>query len=60
MNDEDFKELVGMAIGEASTAWTELPTGVFKASLCANLIERICEQKDRNFRWKMARALEGF
>jgi len=41
MTEEEFAELVGVAIGSASMAWDEIPVGVFDSTKCAHLIRVI-------------------
>jgi len=41
MNDTEFRELVGVAIGEASMAWGMHPTGVFDSVKCSQLVDQI-------------------
>lgn len=43
MNDEKFREIVGIAIGRASVCWSELPSGVFDSSTARELINEICD-----------------
>ncbi len=48
MTPEEFREIVGIAIGEASVAWSELPKGVFNWDKSVELIDRIvdaCESR---------------
>lgn len=40
---DSFRELVGIAIGEASMCWTEIPKGVFESTRANALVDRICE-----------------
>lgn len=38
-----FSELVGISIGEASMCWSQEPQGVFDASRCKALAEKIID-----------------
>jgi len=60
MTDKEFRSLVGEAIGEASMAWSETPSGVFKASLCRDLIDKIVDAKNEHFSSSISRVLDGF
>lgn len=39
----EFRELVGIAIGEASMCWGESPKGVFESTRAAEIAKRIVE-----------------
>jgi hypothetical protein len=41
MTKEQFRELVGIAIGEASMCWSEIPKGVFDSTKASELADRI-------------------
>ena len=41
MTEEQFRELVGIAIGEASMCWSEVPSGVFDSTKAKELVDRI-------------------
>ena len=43
MTREEFRELVGTAIGEASMCWDPIPTGVFDATRASALVDRIVD-----------------
>lgn len=50
-DSKPFREIVGEAIGEASTCWLPRPTGVFdstRASALVDRIERAAEQLPAN------------
>lgn len=47
MSDAKFRELVGIAIGEASMCWSEIPSGVFNSTKAKELVDRICAYRDR-------------
>lgn len=47
MSDAKFRELVGIAIGEASMCWSEMPSGVFDSTRAKEIVDRICAYKDR-------------
>jgi len=47
MSDAKFRELVGIAIGEASMCWSEIPSGVFDSARAKELVDRICAYKNR-------------
>jgi hypothetical protein len=46
MSNLKFRELVGIAIGEASMCWSEVPSGVFQSEKALALLNRICEAHD--------------
>jgi hypothetical protein len=39
-----FKELVGIAIGEASMCWSEPPTGIFDSGRASDIVDRIVNE----------------
>lgn len=41
MTEEKFKEIVGIAIGEASVCWSEVPKGIFNSDRAIEICERI-------------------
>lgn len=41
MTDREFRELIGIAIGEASMCWTETPQGVFDSTRASAIVDRI-------------------
>lgn len=43
MTEEQFRELVGEAIGEASVCWSETPNGEFDSAKAEELVDRICD-----------------
>lgn len=43
MTREQLRELVGIAIGEASMCWSEIPTGVFDSTKASTLVDRIMD-----------------
>lgn len=43
---KDFSQLVGMALGRASVAWTESPQGIFDSTVCASLAKQIIEEHE--------------
>lgn len=43
MTRDQFKELVGIAIGEASMCWSETPKGVFDSAKACELVDRIVD-----------------
>jgi hypothetical protein len=44
--DKEFSELVGEALGRASVAWSELPTGIFDSNTCCALHREIMNAHD--------------
>jgi len=44
--DKEFSELVGEALGRASVAWSELPTGIFDSDTCCVLHREIMNAHD--------------
>ena len=44
---DKFRELVGIAIGEASMCWSEIPNGIFDSTRAKKLVDRICNHYDR-------------
>ena len=38
---EKIKEEIGIAIGEASMCWDEVPTGIFDASRAGKIVDRL-------------------
>lgn len=37
----EFKTIVGMAIGEASMCWSEIPQGIFESERASDICDRI-------------------
>lgn len=49
MTKDQFREQLGIALGEASVAWSELPGGVFDSTKCAAIVDRLCAAMDSHF-----------
>ena len=43
-----FRELVGIAIGEASMCWSETPSGVFDSERASAIVDRIVAEFEKN------------
>lgn len=54
MTAKSFEEIVGEAIGEASMAWSETPTGVFDSQKCIELTDRIVQARKNSITTKEA------
>lgn len=39
--DEKLKETMGIALGEASMCWSEVPKGVFESTRCKGIVDRV-------------------
>lgn len=44
MTRKQFRELVGIAIGEASMCWSEIPSGIFDSTRASLLVDRIVNE----------------
>ncbi len=47
MTSDKFKEFLAKKLADASTAWSEKPTGIFDAQKCLKIIEEICVELER-------------
>ena len=43
INEQQFRELVGIAIGRASMCWSETPKGTFDSTTACKLVDEIVE-----------------
>lgn len=44
VQDEELKEIIGIAIGEASMCWSEPPTGVFDSTRASSVADRLLKE----------------
>lgn len=54
MTIEEFRSLVGEAIGEASMCWSETPKGEFDSSRAALIVDRIINAYGRKAQLEFA------
>jgi hypothetical protein len=44
---QSLREIIGIAIGEASMCWSETPTGVFDSSRAKEICDRVVQTIER-------------
>ena len=42
-----FRELVGIAIGEASMCWSEVPSGVFDSERASRIVDKLVAEYEK-------------
>lgn len=47
VKEQSLREVIGIAIGEASMCWSEMPSGVFDSTKAGLLVDRILNAIDR-------------